>query len=119
MKSVVLPVLTLSVFASPVFAGPYVKTGHKFTGVDHDFGASQHQVRLGYETKVGVLVPYIEGGYGVVVPDGGETISVKALELGTYIKMTDQLSAQAKVENIFKDSGSNSWNVEVKTKYSF
>ena len=120
MKSAILSGIILSSLAAPAFAGPYVKTGHKFTGVDEDYGAAQHQVRLGYETKVGVLVPYIEGGFGVVYPDAGESSTVKALEVGTKMRLTEKLSANAKFENIFKDSdGSRNWKVELKTKYSF
>ena len=120
MKPIAISFLLIPVMTTPVFAGPYVKTGHKFTGVDNNYGATQHQGRIGYETKVGPLVPYIEGGFGVVYPDAGESSTVKALEIGTKMRLSDQLAAEAKFENIFKDAdGSRNWAVELKTKYVF
>ena len=47
--------------------------------------------------------PYIEGGVGVSVPDGGDNETFYALEVGSKVKITDSLSAYAKYENIFQE----------------
>ena len=52
-------------FSAPAMAGPYVESKHEFKGTDEDYSKDVHQARVGYETKVGALTPYIEGGVGV------------------------------------------------------
>ena len=120
MKQIALAALALSALATPAFAGPYVESKHEFKGTDDDYKKTVHQGRIGYETKVGALKPYIEGGLGVSYPDGGDSETFKALEVGAKLKVTDKLAAYGKWENIFQDSDdTRDWKVEVGTKYKF
>ena len=48
--------------------GPYVESKHEFKGTDEDYSKAVHQGRVGYETKVGALTPYIEGWSGCFLP---------------------------------------------------
>ena len=119
MKQIALAVLALTALATPAMAGPYVESKSEFKGTDEDFGKQVHQGRIGYEWKTGNFAPYIEGGAGVSVPDGGEQEGFTALELGSKVKITDNFSAYGKWENIFQEDSTRDWKVEVGTKYKF
>jgi len=120
MKAIALAALALGTMATPALAGPYVESKHEFKGTDNDYSKTVHQGRVGYETKVGALTPYIEAGLGVSYPDGGGQDTFKALEIGTKVKISKQFSAYGKWENIFQDSDdTRDWKVEVGTKYKF
>ena len=120
MKTIALAALALSALATPAFAGPYVESKHEFKGTDEDYSKAVHQGRIGYETKMGALKPYIEAGLGVSYPDGGDQDTFKVLEVGTKLKITDSFSAYGKWENVFQDSDdTRDWKVEVGTKYKF
>ena len=119
MKAIALAALAASALATPALAGPYVESKHEFKGTDNDYSKTVHQGRVGYEWKVGSMKPYIEGGAGVSYPDGGESNTFTALEIGTKLKVIDQFSAYGKFENIFQDDDTRDWKVEMGTKYKF
>ena len=119
MKAIALAALALSALATPALAGPYVESKHEFKGTDEDYSKAVHQARVGYETKIGALKPYIEGGFGVSYPEDGEETTFSALEIGTKIKITDKFGAYGKFENIFQDDDTRDWKVELGTKYKF
>ena len=119
MKKIALAALALTASAIPAFAGPYVESKHEFKGTDEDFSKQVHQGRVGYEWKMGKASPYIEGGLGYSVPDGGEGETFTALEIGSKYKITDSFSAYAKYENIFQKDDTRDWKVELGTKYKF
>ena len=104
--------------ATPALAGPYVETKSEFKGVDEDFKGQVHQGRVGYDWKEGNWAPYIEGGAGISTPDAGDPESFTVVELGTKVKLTDDLSAYVKGEQFFFDDESK-WKVEIGTKYRF
>ena len=83
MKTQALAALALCALATPAMAGPYVESKHEFKGTDEDFSKQVHQGRVGYEWKLGKASPYVEGGFGVATPDGGENESFTALEIGS------------------------------------
>ena len=119
MKTIALAALALSALATPAFAGPYVESKHEFKGTDEDFSKQVHQGRVGYETKLGSFTPYIEGGIGRSVPDAGDAETFYALEVGSKVKITDQLAAYGKFENLFQEDDTRDWKVELGTKYKF
>ena len=104
--------------AAPALAGPYVSTKSELKFTDEDYKSAVNQARLGYDTKLGALKPYIEVGGGAKTPDAGETAGFLALEVGSGIKVTDKLSAKAKVEAIRYDEKTD-WKAELSTKYRF
>jgi len=119
MKAIALAALALGTMATPALAGPYVESKHEFKGTDEDYSKAVHQARIGYETKVGALSPYIEGGVGVVYPDGSsDSDTFTALELGSKVKFTDKFSGYGKFETIMY-SEKDDWKVELGTKYKF
>ena len=120
MKAIALAALALPMIAAPALAGPYVESKHEFKGTDEDYSKAVHQGRIGYETKLGRLSPYVEAGLGVSYPDGGDQDTFKVLEVGTKLKITDSFSAYGKWENVFQDSdATRDLKVEVGTKYKF
>jgi outer membrane autotransporter protein len=119
MKAIALAALALGTMATPALAGPYVESKHEFKGTDEDYSKAVHQGRVGYETKVGALTPYIEGGAGIAYPDGGDSETFTALEVGSKVKLTDKFSAYGKWENIFQSDSTRDWKVELGTKYKF
>ena len=118
MKAIALAALAIPMMTAPALAGPYVMTKSEFKGTDDNYGGMQNQARLGYDTKVGKLSPYVEIGGGLKTPDGGSNDGFVAAEVGTGIKLTDKLSAKAKIEALGFESKTD-WKVEVGTKYRF
>jgi hypothetical protein len=119
MKSIALAALALSAIATPAFAGPYVETKHEFKGTDEDFSKSVNSARIGVDKKFGSFTPYIEGGAGIISPDGKESETFTVLEVGGKVKLTDSLSAYGKWENLFMEDNTRDWKVELGTKYRF
>lgn len=109
-----------AVSAAPAIAGPYV--GGKVTakGTDEDFKKTETELRVGYETKVGALKPYIEVGPAWEMKDGEDEASFyKQLEVGSKIKMTDNLGAKVKAEYTIDDDSAVDWKYEASVSYSF
>ena len=119
MKSIALAALALSAIATPAFAGPYVETKHEFKGTDEDFSKSVNSARIGVDKKFGSFTPYIEGGAGIISPDGKESETFTVLEVGGKVKLTKSLSAYGKWENLFMEDNTRDWKVELGTKYRF
>lgn len=109
-----------AVSAAPAIAGPYV--GGKVTakGTDEDFKKTETELRVGYETKVGALKPYIEVGPAWEMKDGEDEASFyKQLEVGSKIKMTDNLGAKVKAEYTIDDDSAVDWKYEASISYDF
>ena len=119
MKAFAVALLGLAISA-PAMAGPYVESKHEFKGTDEDYSKAVHQGRVGYSTKSGRFSPYIEGGFGVSVPESGDNETFKVIEVGSKVKITDKFGAYGKWENKFQDSDdTRDWKFEVGTKYKF
>lgn len=118
MKALALAALAIPMVTAPALAGPYVMTKSEFKFSDDNYKEAVNQARLGYDWKVGDLKPYVELGAGAKSPDGGSSKGFTAAEIGSAIKLTDQLSAKAKAEFI-NLSDKTDWKVEVSTKYKF
>ena len=118
MKAIALAALAVPMMAAPALAGPYVMTKSEFKFSDANYKEAVNQARLGYDWKVGALKPYVELGGGAKTPDGGDSTGFTAAEVGTGIKITDQLSAKLKAEATQAKS-KTSWKAELSTKYRF
>ena len=118
MKAFALAALAIPMVTAPALAGPYVSTKSEFKFTDANYKSAVNQARLGYDWKAGSLKPYVELGAGINAPDAGTSKGFTAAELGTAIKMTNKLSAKAKVEAI-SYSTKTDWKAEVSTKYRF
>ena len=116
-----LAALAISALATPAIAGPYVETKHEFTGTDEDFNAQTHQFTVGHDWKVDDFKPYIEGGLGTKMPDqSDENYDFFVYEVGSSVRITDQLSGYGKIETKYQFSDETSdWKVELGTKFRF
>ena len=105
---------------APALAGPYVTTKVGIKGEDSEMDKNYVETRVGYETKVGNLKPYIEVGPAWETKNGEETTTAKQLEVGSKIKLTDKLSSKVKAEWTLPDSDSvTEWKYEGSLTYSF
>ena len=118
MKAIALAALAIPMMTAPALAGPYVMTKSEFKFSDENYKEAVNQARLGYDWKTGALKPYVELGGGAKTPDGGDSKGFVAAEVGTGIKLTDKLSAKAKIEAI-SFSTKTDWKAELSTKYRF
>ena len=107
--------------AAPAFAGPYLTTKVGAKGEGSDFDKSYIETRVGYETKYGNLKPYIEVGPAWETKDGEDATTMGQLEIGTKIKLTDNISSKVKAEfTQLNESGSDmEWKYEGTLTYEF
>ena len=106
---------------APAMAGPYLTTKVGAKGEGSDFDKSYIETRVGYETKYGNLKPYIEVGPAWETKDGEDSETMGQLELGTKIKLTDNISSKVKAEfTSLNESGSDlEWKYEATLTYDF
>ena len=118
MKTIALATLATLV-STPVLAGPYYTTKTEFNGEGSKYDNTFVQGRIGYERPVGKrFSPYVEVGGGAVTPQGGDGYGVFVTEVGSGVRVTDQLSASASIENL-RFKGDNNWKATIQTKYTF
>jgi len=109
-----------SALAAPAFAGPYVSGKAAAKGSNEDYKKLETELKVGYDTKIGALKPYIEAGPGWEMKDGEtEAEFYKLIEVGSKIKITDDLGAKVKAEYAFDDNNDVDWKYEVSASYSF
>ena len=109
-----------AVSAAPAFAGPYVGGKVAAKGTDEDFKKTETELRVGYEAKVGALKHYIEVGPAWEMKEGEDEASFyKQLEVGSKIKMTDNLGAKVKAEYTIDDDSAVDWKYEASISYDF
>jgi hypothetical protein len=106
---------------APAMAGPYLTTKVGVKGEGSEFDKSYVETRVGYETKMGNLKPYIEVGPAWETGNGEETENFGQLEVGTKIKLTDNLSSKVKAEftNAFESGTDMEWKYEATLTYDF
>ena len=120
MKKQALAALALTALATPAMAGPYVGGKATVKGTDSDFSKTETELKIGYETKIGNLKPYIEVGPGWEMEDGADEATFsKLVEVGSKIKLTDDLGAKVKAEYAFQEGGEVDWKYEAAVTYSF
>ena len=105
--------------AAPAFAGPYVGGKAVIKGTDSEFDKSALEARVGYETKMGNLKPYIEVGPNWETKQDADTEISTALEIGSKIKLTDSIGAKVKAEYVFLENNEIDWKYEASASYEF
>jgi hypothetical protein len=105
---------------APALAGPYVTTKVGIKGEDSEMDKNYVETRVGYETKVGNLKPYVELGPAWETKNDEDTVTFKQIEVGSKIKLTDKLSSKVKAEWTLPDSDSvTEWKYEGSLTYEF
>ena len=105
--------------AAPAFAGPYVGGKAVIKGTDSEFDKSGIEARVGYETKIGNMKPYIEVGPNWETKQNEDTEISTALEIGSKIKLTDAVGAKVKAEYTFNENSEIDWKYEASVSYEF
>ena len=105
--------------AAPAFAGPYVGGKAVIKGTDSEFDKSAMEARVGYETKMGNLKPYIEVGPNWETKQDEDTEISTAIEIGSKIKLTDNIGAKVKAEYVFLENNEIDWKYEASASYEF
>tara|TARA_R100000458_G_C8141043_1_gene152235 strand:- start:105 stop:470 length:366 start_codon:yes stop_codon:yes gene_type:complete len=121
MKTIALAALTAATaLATPAMAGPYVTGSAEFTGSEGEYKNRELLARVGYDTTVGNLTPYVELGGGSSTDDGDDGEGVLVIEVGSGIDITEKLSANAFYEHKKYKSGDDpEWKIALGTKYRF
>ena len=105
---------------APALAGPYVTTKVGIKGEDSEMDKNYIETRIGYETKVGNLKPYVELGPAWETKNDEDTATFKQIEVGSKIKMTDNLGAKVKAEWTMPDADDIvEWMYEGSLTYDF
>ncbi len=105
---------------APAMAGPYVTTKVGIKGEDSEMDKNYVETRIGYETKMGNLKPYIEVGPAWETKNDEDTTTAKQIEVGSKIKLTDNLGAKVKAEWTMPDSDDVvEWKYEGSLTYNF
>ena len=107
---------------APAMAGPYLTTKVGAKGEGSDFDKSYIETRVGYETKYGNLKPYIEVGPAWENKDGEDSAETMGqLEIGTKIKLTDNISSKLKAEftSLNESESDMEWKYEATLTYEF
>ena len=106
---------------APAMAGPYLTTKVGAKGEGSDFDKSYIETRVGYETKYGNLKPYIEVGPAWETKDGEDATTMGQLEIGTKIKLTDNISSKVKAEftSLNESESDLEWKYEATLTYEF
>ena len=106
---------------SAALAGPYVNVEANSGWTGSDYTGTTTDAHLGYEGTVGAAAWYVQGGVGLVSPDGGETDTVPSGKAGIGAPITEALGAYGEVS--FIGSGDSDvdrgYGAKLGLKYSF
>tara|TARA_B100001769_G_C22074753_1_gene578676 strand:- start:1108 stop:1479 length:372 start_codon:yes stop_codon:yes gene_type:complete len=109
-----------AVSVAPALAGPYVTTKVGIKGEDSEMDKNYIETRIGYETKMGNLKPYVELGPAWETKNDEDTATFKQVEVGSKIKLTDNLGAKVKAEWTMPDVDDIvEWKYEGSLTYEF
>jgi len=109
-----------AVSVAPALAGPYVTTKVGVKGEDSEMDKNYIETRIGYETKMGNLKPYVELGPAWETKNDEDTATFKQVEVGSKIKLTDNLGAKVKAEWTMPDVDDIvEWKYEGSLTYEF
>ena len=119
MKTLALA-LASTLVAGPAFAGVYVnvESNAGYTGSDYESRTTDFHV--GYESTVGAVDWYVQGGPAVVSVDGSDNDNQMSGKIGANVAATEKLGFYGEISVVTADGDvDNSWGTKIGTKYSF
>ena len=120
MKTFALALASLTAVSAPAMAGVYVTGSAEFTGSEGEYKNRELLGRVGFDTEVGKLTPYVELGGGVSTDDGADGESLLVAEVGSGYQLTEKLALNGYYEyKKFADASDPEWKVNVGTTYRF
>ena len=119
MKTLALA-LASTLVAGPAFAGVYVnvESNAGYTGSDYESRTTDFHV--GYESTVGAVDWYVQGGPAVVSVDGSDNDNQMSGKVGANVAASEKLGFYGEISVVTADGDvDNSWGTKIGTKYSF
>ena len=119
MKTLALA-LASTLVAGPAFAGVYVnvESNAGYTGSDYESRTTDFHV--GYESTVGAVDWYVQGGPAVVSVDGSDNDNQMSGKVGANVAASEKLGFYGEISVVTADGDTdNSWGTKIGTKYSF
>ena len=119
MKTLALA-LASTLVAGPAFAGVYVnvESNAGYTGSDYESRTTDFHV--GYESTVGAVDWYVQGGPAVVSVDGADSDNQMSGKIGANVAATEKLGFYGEISVVTADGDvDNSWGTKIGTKFNF
>ena len=119
MKTLALA-LASTIVSGPSFSGVYVnvESNAGYTGSDYESRTTDFHV--GYESTVGAVDWYVQGGPAVVSVDGSDNDNQMSGKIGANVAATEKLGFYGEISVVTADGDvDNSWGTKIGTKYSF
>ena len=118
MKKLAL-VLVTTLASTPAMAGPYVnvETNANYTGSDYESRSTD--LHVGYESGIGDLAYYIQGGKTINAADGVDAESIFSGKFGASVNATDKLGIYGEVSFAQVEDADNTYGTKLGAKYSF
>ena len=118
MKKLAL-VLTTALVSTPAMAGPYVnvESNANYTGSDYTSRATD--LHIGFESELGSLAYYVQGGKTINAADGVDSESNFSGKLGASVSATDKLGLYGEVSFAQVEDADNTYGTKIGAKYSF
>ena len=120
MKKISLA-LAASLFSTPAMAGTYVNVESNASYTGGDYQSRSTDLHVGYESTVGILDWYAQGGKTIDAADGVDSESKWSGKVGGTVAATDKLGVYGEVSfaDIFDEDTDNSYGTKLGAKYSF
>ena len=118
MKKISLAIAA-SLFSAPVMAGPYVNVESNANYTGSDYESRSTDLHIGYESSLGDLAYYIQGGKTINAVDGVDSESNFSGKLGGNISATDKLGFYGEVSFAQVEDADNTYGTKLGAKYSF
>ena len=117
----ILALTAASLCSSPVLAGAYVnvETNASYTGGDYDSRATD--LHVGYESTVGAIDWYAQGGKTINAVDGLDSESAWSGKLGGSVSATERLGVYGEISfaNILDEETDNTYGTKLGAKFAF
>lgn len=121
IKSVFAAAAAAPFMASAALAGPYVNVEANSGFWGSDYTGTTTEAHLGYEGALGEKASwYIQGGPGLIAPDGGDTEWAFTGKGGGSVALTESLSAYGEISFAAVDGADEvGYGTKVGVKWSF
>lgn len=101
-------------------ARPFVYTKSEFKGNEDGKTNDVNQIRVGLDTRLDNITPWVHAGLGVKSPRGEDLFQgddFRVFAVGAKFVPMKPLVIKAKLESYIYNSSENDWKFEVKSKY--
>ena len=111
--------LAASTLAVPSFAGPYINVESNTSATGNNFESRATDLHIGYESKIGIVDWYAQGGKTINAVDGVDSDSNFSGKLGGSIAASEKLGLYGEVSFAAIEDEDNTYGSKLGVKYSF